>query len=441
MRVRPGPNLIRCAMGLALISLLVFAIPSVAWGLLLAVIPLTAFAVLDARDVSRQLKAARLTRELPSLAGRGRPFAVRWRLERDGEGRLFGEWRDCPPRVCEPHFHVVPLDLAADVGEVDSEKTFQIPVRGEYSFGPLWLRLTGRFGLIEGQRPYGDPETIRILPETYHSPDELHKGRGAEELILDQRARSRQHGVGTEFESLNEFREGDDPRRIDWRTTARMRKAIVRQYQIERHRDVMLVVDCGRLMGGDGGAGTKLDCAIDAALMVARVALQGGDRCGVALFDDQILGYLPPVSGVASLRTIAECIYDAQTRWRESDFARMFAALQQKQSRRALVVVISDMVDQETTQRFRASLASLSKRHVILFAALQTPLLDGIVHADITGTLDPARKAVAFQLLRERERALHAVRRGGVDVLDVTPAQLTIPLVNEFVALRQRSLI
>ena len=42
----------------------------------------------------------------------------------------------------------------------------------------------------------------------------------------------------TEFESLSEFREGDDPRRIDWRATARYRRPIVRRFQVERQKRI-----------------------------------------------------------------------------------------------------------------------------------------------------------------------------------------------------------
>jgi uncharacterized protein (DUF58 family) len=130
------------------------------------------------------------------------------------------------------------------------------------------------------------------LPEGYCSKDGLRHDERAELLLLDKVSRARQHGVGTEFEMLAEYRPGDDPRRIDWKTTARFRRPVVRRFMVERHRDVMIVLDCGRLMGSDAGRGTKLDRAVDAALMLARTALAGGDRCGLALYDDQVLGYL-----------------------------------------------------------------------------------------------------------------------------------------------------
>ena len=99
---------------------------------------------------------------------------------------------------------------------------------------------------------------------------------------------------------------------IDWRTTARYGRPIVRRYQIERHRDVMILIDCGRLMGTETDRGSKLDCAVDSALLLSRVALQSGDRCGIGLFDNEVRGYLPPVSGAAAMNALADCVYDSQ---------------------------------------------------------------------------------------------------------------------------------
>lgn len=438
MTVRPGRSLIFAAAVMLVGSPLVFVWDGIILVELAALLLLTALAVVDSRDLRKRLADVRVTRRLPNVVGRGRPFESRWVLERDLPGPLRGEWRDGLPRDCDPPLLCRLLSLTEKEFVAEQANTLRIPVRGEHSFGPMWLRLVGPFGVLEAQRAFDLPATVRVMPETYHSPDELQKEKGLN-LLFDKKTHARQHGTGTEFESLTEFREGDDPRRIDWRATARMNRPIVRRFQIERHRDVLLLIDCGRLMGADVGRGSKLDCAIDAGLMLARVALQGSDRCGMALFDDQVLGYLSPVSGLSSLGAMADCVYAATTRWRETDFARMFATLQQRHAKRSLVVVISDMADLETTERFRTSLARLAKRHVVLFAALQTPALEQQVHETLTDGLDAARHTVALQLLREREQALHGIRRSGVQVLDVAPSQLIAPLINRFIELRQQS--
>lgn len=440
MTVRPGRSLIFAAAVLLAGSLLVFVSASVILIELIAVLALIGLAVVDYFDLQKRLADVRVTRRLPNVVGRGRPFHVLWGLERDLPGRLRGEWRDGLPSECEPPLLCQSLSLTEREFVVEQSNTLRISVRGEHTFGPMWVRLVGRFGILEAQRSVALPATVRVLPETYHSPDELQKEMGLT-LLFDKKTQARQHGTGTEFESLTEFRDGDDPRRIDWRATARMSRPIIRRFQIERHRDVLVLIDCGRLMGADVGHGSKLDCAIDAGLMIARVALQGSDRCGMALFDDQVLGYLTPVSGLSSLGAMADCVYAATTRWRETDFARMFSTLQQRHAKRSLIVVLSDMADLETTDRFRASLGRLAKRHVVLFAALQTPALEQQVCEPLSDGLDAARHTVALQLLREREQALHGIRRSGVQVLDVAPSQLIVPLINRFIELRQQSVL
>ncbi|MHC4877474.1 MAG: DUF58 domain-containing protein [Planctomycetota bacterium] len=438
MTVRPGRNLIRLFAVLLAISPLVFVVPQVSW-LVAAPLPVALLAIGEYRKLKRQVSGFTLKRQLPSVWGRDRSFAIEWTLERSDGPAVTGEWRECFSANVVPEIHSGSFRLAEGERSASVSEEVRIPVRGQHTVGPFWIRIAGPLGLVEMQREIDDQATVRILPETYHSPDELRKDRGAELVLLDKKARSRQHGIGTEFESLHEYRDGDDPRRIDWRATARMRRPVVRRFQIERHRDVMIVVDCGRLMGTDAGRGSKLDCAVDSALLLAKTALQGGDRCGMALFDDQVVGYLNPVSGVSSMNAIADCVYDVQTRWRETDFTRMFATLQQKQRKRSLIVILSDLVDAETTTRYRASLAGLASRHVVLFAALRTPIVQELAEAPITTLMDGARSAVSFRLLRERAQALHAVRRSSVTVLDLAPSQVTVPLINQFVELRHSS--
>jgi uncharacterized protein (DUF58 family) len=142
-----------------------------------------------------------------------------------------------------------------------------------------------------------------------------------------------------------------------------------------------------------------------------------------------------------ALQSMAQSIYDARSEFRESDFGPMFATLQARQAKRSLLVILSDVGDVETSDRFRASLARLKQRHVVLLAALRTPALDRVVHEPVESMTDAARKAVTFRLLRERQQAIQSLRHGGVFVLDVEPNRLTVPLVNRFIELRGRNLL
>jgi uncharacterized protein (DUF58 family) len=440
MKLRPGANLVRGVVALALLTPLVFVSWWVVLPLAAALGVLSGLAARERAGLKATFGNVVVRRTMPVVIGRDNWFDVQLAVWNAGERPLDIQLRDEHPEAAVPRLVVYAEQIPAG-GTSRFATRCRIPKRGGHVFGPAWLRVEGPRRLLEGHGAIDSVASIKVLPETFASREELQKDLGAELRLLDQQRRARQSGSGTEFESLYPFRRGDDPRRIDWRATARQQTLVVRRFQVERHRDVMIILDSGRLMGTDCGRGTKLDCAVDASLNLARVALQSGDRCGVATYDRSVRGFLPPIAGVSALRAIVECVYGLETQWHESDFTPMLAELRARQGKRTFLIVISDLSDAETSQRLCASLQQLQRQHLVLFAALKTPLLSHVVREPIETLRDGARKAVAFRLLRDRARALHALRHGGVHILDVEPQQLTLPLVNQFVELRQRNLL
>src|SRR5207237_8218438 len=107
--------------------------------------------------------------------------------------------------------------------------------------------------------------------------------------------RSRRLGLDNEFERLRDYTEGDEPRHMDWRATARRRKLTVRAHQVNQSQRLMFLIDCGRMMAGDTGGGlSPLDHAFNAMLLLAHVALIRGDQVGLLAYADRIRAYIPP---------------------------------------------------------------------------------------------------------------------------------------------------
>ena len=79
-------------------------------------------------------------------------------------------------------------------------------------------------------------------------------------------------GLGTEFEAVREYHADDDVRQINWRATERMGRPMSNQFRVERERDVVCLVDCGRLTAAPVGDRTRLDVA-------ARRLRRGGSDC------------------------------------------------------------------------------------------------------------------------------------------------------------------
>lgn len=437
--LRPGRRLVVAAALAMAAGLPGFLLPGWGWVVAAAAVGVLLLAVGDARAATRRVAAVRVRRTLPAIVGRGLEFTSTLLVDHDGSLPEL-VIRDVHPPDCLPEWHEATLVLAPRAG-TERRVDCRIPRRGRHGFGPVWVRAAGPLGLVEAQRVIDCPRAIDVLPETFASRDELIKETGASILLLDRTLRSRELGAGTEFVSLLPFRDGDDPRRIDWRATARQRSPVVRRYQVEKHRDVIIALDRGRLLGAATDTGSKLDCTVDAALNLARVVLGGGDRCGLVTFDDRVRGYLAPLAGPRALSRLVEAAADLACDFRETDFFSLFATLQRQLTKRCLMVVLTDIGDLEASRTQVAALARLARRHLMLLAAVRTPLLRRVVRTPPEDIAAGARQAVALALLRDRGRALAALQRDGIHVLDVEPGQLTLPLINRFIELRGRNVL
>ncbi len=441
MKFRPGPVLIALAISAVAFAAASFFAPVAAWAIVPLVIAALGMAVYDGIWLGRHFGDFAVTQIAPQIAGRDVPFEIVLRAKNSGNALLRGAVRTVVPNVARPRVWISDFRRDGIRESREFRQTFHIDARGQFEFGPISAVLSGPCRALDVLWELGGTNRVKVYPEGLVAEDDFSQNLAAEIQILDRRSRAKRRSAGTEFESISEFRGGDDPRRIDWRATARTRRLVVRRFQVEQHQDVFVLIDCGRLMGSAAGRGTKLDCAVDSALYLARTALANGDRCGLALFDSNVTAFLPPRSGLSALPTIVECVYNAQSQWQETDFAPLFAHLQARHHKRAVLIILSDVADQETSRRARSALINLASRHAVIFAALQTPLLFAQTRVPIGNRLDAARQVVAYRLLREREETLHALRRGSINVLDVEPSELTLPLINRYLELRSRNVV
>ncbi len=98
-------------------------------------------------------------------------------------------------------------------------------------------------------------------------------------------------------------------------------------------------------MGIGAGELTKLDHAINAALLLVHVALRSGDRAGMLAFSDTVTGTLPPRAGTAQLRRFLDATRPIQPGETEADYDDAFTFYSRWQTRRSLVVIFTDVLD------------------------------------------------------------------------------------------------
>ena len=322
--------------------------------------------------------------------------------------------------------------VAGADGRARLVRRYRASLRGRFALGDVRVRVRGPLGLVARQARFAGELELAVEPALLRLSETLRLS--ASERWQDLGVRTlRKRGGLSEFESLREYVPGDEVRRIDWKAFARRGKPMVRSYQVERGQELILLVDCGRRMRASGGAGeraawTKLDWALDAALELAAVALQQGDRVGVAAFERTLVAYVPPSKGARALARLSEALFPLQPSERDGDLARALRELAVRHRRRATVLVVSDVADPLSLDEQRAALAAGARHHRLVFAALDDPELRRAAEGTAE-TRDAVLRAAALELVAERARSLRALAASGARVLDALPAEAAAPML------------
>ena len=310
--------------------------------------------------------------------------------------------------------------------------------RGDLRAHAVTVRSTGPLGLAARQRSRRVPGSVRVLPP-FHSRKHL-PSRLARLRELDGRAAVRVRGQGTEFDSLREYVRGDDVRSIDWRATARSRQTVVRTWQPERRRRVLLVLDTSRTSAGRVDDVPRLDSSMDAALLLAALADRAGDTVDFLAGDRQVRARVRGGSRTDVLPLIVEAMAGLQPVIAEADWNRLASAVLALGRQSALVVLLTALDTAAVEETLLPSLPALVHRHQVLVASVRDPELDRM--AARTGDVAQVYAAAAAErALADRTRTAEVLRVLGVDVVDATADRLPVALTDHYLSLKARGLL
>lgn len=310
--------------------------------------------------------------------------------------------------------------------------------RGDLRAVGVTLRIPGPVGLAARQATLEVPGAVRSLPpfdSRKHLPSRLARLRE-----LDGRSAVRIRGAGTEFDSLREYVRGDDVRSIDWRASARNRNVVVRTWQPERDRRVVIVLDTSRVSAARIGDVPRLDSAMDAALLLAALAARAGDRVDFLAGDRQVRARVRAAGARDIAATLQDTMADLEPVIAEADWAALAGAVNHLGRQRALVVLLTPLEPASVIESLLPVLPALLKHHRVVLASVQDPALGHLreQHASLS---DVYGAAAAAQVLQQRRRAGEILTALGVDVVDADAERLPPALADHYLALKARGLL
>jgi uncharacterized protein (DUF58 family) len=366
--------------------------------------------------------------------------------------------------------------------------------RGEYELEFVALRLLGRWGFWSQYRRLTCSTTFRAYPNLRRLASFEMLGRAASQTLLGVR-RARTVGQNDEFERLRDYEEGDQYKFIDWRSTAKRNKLTTRVFQTSKNQRIMLAIDAGRMTANRASGVSFFDAAINSTLALAYFALKQGDEVGCLVFADEVKRYVAPRGGMAQMNALICGLYDVFPERVEARYDRAFAYLASRLSKRSLVVLATNVMDERNAAQIERVATSLNGKHLPLGLFFRDrSLFDAVerwdrwekarTERDATEANDEneGKKAGGFDLgflrrenvgddeierflLREtrpedatpdelfyragaaaeilnwRRRTLRRLEARGALTLDVFPEDAAAPLINKYLEVKARRLL
>lgn len=347
-------------------------------------------------------------------------------------------WDEPPTTFCR---ELPAVEIVASGGTMGAASYSIDPrTRGDATFGDVWLRYQSPLNLAERWARARLEQKVRVYPnieETQKMRIYLIRSR---QIELEKRLK-RQRGQGREFESLRDYREGDEFRDISWTATARRGKLITKVHQIERSQVVWLVLDTGRLLRTQVDSLTKLDYTVNAALCLAQVAFYSGDRVALLAYGRKMQQRVGAGRGMSHLRALMESMAQVRAEPYEADHLLAAEHLLSLQSRRSLIVWLTDLAETAATPEVIECAAKMATRHLVLLAIMGQTELRAVVAVPPKDATEMYRYTAAVEIVQRRGILLRRVRQQGALTLEVDPRGLSTALVNRYLEVKERSML
>lgn len=309
--------------------------------------------------------------------------------------------------------------------------------RGSVKVGHAYIRYQSPMGIAERWAEVDLAQTIAIYPNLREAKRESMFLVRSRQIDLERRSK-RLRGAGRSFESLREYREGDEVRDICWTASARRGKLVTRLYELEKSQTIWILIDSGRLMRTHVASTTKLDLAVNAALTLSQVALTSGDRVGLVAYGRRIEHRLPAARGARHLRQIIEHLAEVKADEWEADHLHAAGRLLSDQKRRSLIVWLTDMADTAMTPEVVQAASQLMPRHLVLFVVVGQPDVLTAAHERPENVGEMYRTAAAQEVIYRRELLLARLRARGALALEAT-SKLSPAVVNAYLEIKLRN--
>jgi uncharacterized protein (DUF58 family) len=434
----PSPRGIWALLALCALLALGSVVPAALVALALGAAVLAAVVVADLA-LGPSTSTLRVARETPDFVALRRAGRLSYDVENRGRSAVRIGVLESPVRLIDAGTGMLEATVGAR-SRATLDLSFLPVERGSAALGPIYCWADNAIGLVRRRFAVDATGELRVFPDL--SAVEGYGTLARRRTLLEAGLRRlRLRGAGTEFESLREYAAGDAFRSIDWKASARRRRPMVVQYEVDRSQQVIVALDAGRLMHPRIGPQRKFDYALTAALSVARVAEAAGDAVGLVAFAARPLLDVAARRGSAHHAALVRAACDLQPVFEEPDYEGIAAGIATRCRKRSLVVLFTDLFDPVASAAVLSSLAPLARRHLVMCVLMNDAAIATALGGEPQTPRDAYRAGVAITLADQRRAAIAVLRSRGIIVVDAPATALTVALLDAYLDVKGRGLL
>ncbi|HET6254876.1 MAG TPA: DUF58 domain-containing protein [Puia sp.] len=310
--------------------------------------------------------------------------------------------------------------------------------RGEYVFHDINVYIKSPFQLMVRRKIIEAEAMVRVLP-SFQALKQFDLLAMSQNLAESGNKRMRKLGHSLEFEQIKEYVMGDDLRSLNWKATARRGgELMVNSYTDEKSQQVYCLIDKGRVMKMPFEGMSLLDYAINATLVLSRVALVRQDKAGLLTFSDQIGTFLPAGRKSTQMSHILEILYNQQTRFQETDYEKLHAMVRTRITQRSLIVLFTNFESLSGLQRQLPYIRSMARQHLVLVVFFENTGLDQLRKMEAGTIEDVYTQTIAEKFAYEKRLIVKELQQHGIATILTAPENLTVETVNKYLEIKAR---
>ncbi len=312
--------------------------------------------------------------------------------------------------------------------------------RGEYDFGQVRLFVQSPLALIRRRFSIGINKTVPVYPSFL-------KMRQYELMAVSNRLmdigvkKIRRVGHSMEFDQVKNYVAGDDYRTVNWKATARKGDLMVNNYTDEKSQHVYCVIDKSRAMRMPFDGLSLLDYAINASLILSSVALVKQDKAGLITIAEKTGSIVPADRRPIQLNKIMEVLYKEKTRYLETDMEALYISIRATLKQRSLVVFFTNFESMSALQRQLPFLKRIAKFHLLMVVFFENTTLKALSEEPAKDVEGIYIKTIAEKFAFEKKLMVKELTKHGILSLLTPPQNLTVNVVNRYLAIKARQQI